>query len=134
MDTRADAIGNIAGKLTVASGAGGAAYATVSGETLIALVSLAFTAAAFFVNWHYERKKAAREEQRLEHERVMAQQRLDMEKFDRAEQRRIMEAAWAKAEKRRKKESEARITEMARLGKPIFHDTGMTPSQLGGVE
>lgn len=134
METRADAFGSIAGKLTVASGAGGAAYATVSGETLIAIASLSFTAAAFFVNWFYEQKKAKREEARLENERLLAQQRLEMEAFDRAEQRRIMEAAWAKAEKRRKKESEARITEMARLGKPIFYDTGMTPSQLGGVE
>ena len=131
METRADAFGSIAGKLTVASGAGGAAYATVSGETLVAIASLAFTAAAFFVNWHYERKKAAREEQRLENERLLAQQRLEMEAFDRAEQRRIMEAAWAKAEKRREKRDAAAITQMQQLGGlPAFRDTGMP--HIGG--
>jgi hypothetical protein len=128
---RSDAIGGIAGKLTVASGAGGAAYATVSGETLIAIASLSFTAAAFFVNWFYEQKKAKREEVRLENERLLAQQRLEMEAFDRAEQRRIMEAAWAKAEKRRAKRDAAAITQMQQLGSlPAFRDTGMP--QLGG--
>lgn len=122
---------NVTGKLAVASGAGGAAYATVSGETLIAVASLTFTAAAFLVNWYYERKKTRLAEQTAEREHALAQQRLEMEAFDRAEQRRIMEAAWAKAEKRREKRDAAAITQMQQLGSlPAFRDTGLP--HIGG--
>lgn len=113
---------SVTGKLAVASGAGGAAYASVNGESLIAFASLIFTALAFFVNWYYERRKTQLQEQNAEREHLLAQQRLEMEAFDRAEQRRIMEAAWAKAEKR----DAAAITQMQQLGGiPSFRDTGM---------
>lgn len=125
-----DTAASVTGKLAVASGAGGAAYASVNGESLIAFASLIFTALAFFVNWYYERRKVRLQEQNAEREHLLAQQRLEMEAFDRAEQRRIMEAAWAKAEKRREKRDAAAITQMQQLGSlPAFRDTGM--SQLG---
>lgn len=129
-----DAVTAVTGKLAVASGAGGAVYATATGENMIAILSIAFTAATFIVNWYFERKKTALQAEKNASDAALAQQRLEMEAFDRAEQRRIMEAAWAKAEKRREKRDAAAITQMQQLGSlPAFRDTGM-PHIGGGHE
>ena len=126
-----DAIAAIAGKATIASGAGTAVYGAVNSEMVIATLGTLFTAASFFVNWYYERRSkqlrqqeieinAALQRERNEHEYELQRQRLEIETFDREERRRIMEDAWSRAEKRRAKQSEAIIAEMRKTGKPFF--------------
>lgn len=142
-----DAIASVAGKLTVASGAGTAVYAAGSNENMLALIGLVFTALSFFVNWYYERRakqlrqqeietSAALQREKNEREYELQRQRLEIETFDREERRRIMEDAWARAEKRRAKQSEAMIAEMRKSGKPFFAPDSIigAPFDMAGKE
>ena len=118
-----DRAASVTGKISVASGAGTAVYSASSGHNMIAILSIVFTAATFFVNWYYEKRNTALAQEKTEREHELAQQRLAMETHDREERRRIMEEAWARAEKRREKES-ATIIRQARRA---FPDSGLTP-------
>lgn len=115
-----EAISGIAGKATIASGAGTAVYGAVNSEMFIALLGVLFTAASFFVNWYYERRRVELQRDKNEQEYDLQRQRLQIEAFDREEKRRIMEDAWSRAEKSRVKQSEAMLAEMRKTGKTFF--------------
>ena len=140
-----DAIAGVAGKLTVASGAGTAVYGAINSEALITICGLLFTAASFFINWHYERRNkklrqleietnAQLQREKNEREYELQRQRLQMETFDREERRRIMEAAWVKAEKRREKQGEAMMAEMRKTGRAVFRDSAPLPLDSGFLD
>lgn len=122
-----DLAAGVTGKISVASGAGTAVYSASSGHNMIAILSIIFTAATFFVNWYYERRNAELASEKAAREHELLQQRLEMETIDREERRRIMEEAWNRAEKRREKESAALLLEMKKAG---FKDSGFSPADF----
>lgn len=123
MQNSGDLAASVTGKISVASGAGTAVYSASSGHNMIAILSIIFTAATFFVNWYYEKRNTALAEEKAKREHELAQQRLKMETHDREERRRIMEDAWSRAEKRRADESATII----RHARRAFSDSGFTP-------
>lgn len=129
-----DLAASVTGKISVASGAGTAVYSASSGHNMIAILSIVFTAATFFVNWYYERRNAQLAEDKAARELELQQQRLEMEAHDRDEKRRIMEEAWARAEKRRDKQGQEMLAEMRRNGRPAFRDSGMQPLDFGATD
>ena len=132
MQQGSDIAASISGKVSVASGAGTAVYATASGQNAIALLSIVFTAATFFVNWYYERRNAQLSEEKAEREYELQMQRLEMERLDKQERRRIM-AEWAHAESRREKQSVELLDEVKKL--QPFGASGIMPfdsTNIGG--
>ena len=124
-----DLAASVTGKISVASGAGTAVYSASSGHNMIAILSIVFTAATFFVNWYYEKRNTALAEEKAKREHELAQQRLAMETHDREERRRIMEDAWSRAEKRRLKQGEEILR---RAG---FKDSGFpSPPDFGTTD
>lgn len=121
MQNGGDLAASVTGKISVASGAGTAVYSASSGHNMIAILSIIFTAATFFVNWYYERRNTALAEEKAKREYELAQQRLEMETHDREEKRRLWENAWTRAEKRREKQGNEILR---RAG---FKDSGFTP-------
>lgn len=126
-----DAIGSVASKLTVASGAGTAVYAASSNENIIAILSVIFTAASFVLDWFSKRRSRELERLRLENEneqqrrriemeREFQSRRIEMEMHDRAEQRRIMQEQFELVEARKQQESNARIAAMQSGERTIF--------------
>lgn len=132
--TGGDLAASVTGKISVASGAGTAVYSASSGHNMIAILSIIFTAATFFVNWYYEKRNAKLAQDKAERELELQQKRLEMETYDREEKRRIMEDAWSRAEDRRAKQGERMLAEMRRSGKPQFRDSGVQPFDFGATD
>ena len=129
-----DAISGVASKLTIASGAGAATYGAVNSQTIITVLGLVFTAASFFLDWYSKRRSRELQRERNERELELQRQRLEMETHDREERRRIMEAAWVKAEKRREKQGEAMMAEMRKTGRAVFRDSAPLPLDSGFLD
>ena len=126
-----DTIASVAGKLTVASGAGTAVYGAVNAEALLAIGGLVFTAASFFVNLYFERRakqlraleietNARLQRERNEREYELQRQRLEIEARDRAEQRRMQQENFERIEARKQEESNARIAAMSGSARAVF--------------
>ena len=114
MQQSGDIAASISGKVSVASGAGTAVYATASGHNIIALLSIVFTAATFFVNWYYEKRNVQLSEEKAKREYELEKRRLEMETQDRKDRLRIMED-WAQSERRRDAQGVELLDEVRKL-------------------
>jgi hypothetical protein len=126
-----DAIASVAGKLTVASGAGTAVYAVGSNEHMFAIIGLLLSAGSFLLDWYSKRRSrelrrqeietnAALQREKNEREYELHRKRLEIEAFDRAEQRRLSQENFERIEARKIEESQARIAAMQGSPRTVF--------------
>ena len=131
MHERADAISGIAGKLTVASGAGGAALSISYGEYILAIIPAAIAVASFILDWHYKRKSKELEKREQDIQAQLQREKNEREYELQQTRLQIQREQFAQIEARKERETQARIAAMQSGLAPIAPppDTGITPLQ-----